>query len=84
MGNFFCNEYDLYCEVKKDPEAFLWKIVSATSICGVDITEDVKDAISEVITSKNYDSVSDVCKRIFTIINDAIGVRPIVEKKKGK
>lgn len=83
MGNFFVNGYDLYQEVKKDPEAFLWKIVTAAGICGHDITEDIKDAVTEVIVSDSYESVSKVCEVMLGIIANAIGVEQYVEKEKG-
>jgi hypothetical protein len=84
MGNFFVNGYDLYHEVKKDPEAFIWKIVSAASVVGEDITEDVKDAVSEIVIADTYEDVAEVCDRLLEIIGRTIGVEPHIEKERGK
>jgi len=81
MGNFFINGYDLYAEVMKDTEAFLWKIVTASSISGSEIGNDMKEAVSEIVASRSYEDVSEVCERVLSILDGAIGVQEYIKKE---
>jgi hypothetical protein len=82
MGNFFINGLDLYLDVMKDPERFLWKIVSASALAGKDVANDMKEAVSDIVASERYDDVSEVCERLLGMLEAAIGVQKYVEKEK--
>ncbi len=82
MGAFFRSEYDLFLEIKKDPESFMSNSILSLQIAGrLDLEADIKDAVVETVSCSDLSEVQEVVKSLMGIMEDGFGISTTVEKR---
>jgi len=82
MGSFFRSEYDLFVEVRQEPKEFLTKALIALSTSNrKDLEEDVKDAVQQIVVSKDFEEAYDSCTSLMTMFQDSFGISEKIQKR---
>ena len=85
MGSFFRSNYDLFREIKEGVEPFLTKIQLVLATVGrEDLGEDVKDAVTDVDMSDDFEAAYNSCNSLMTMLEEAVGVQDKIKKRDQK